>query len=595
MPTESAATHPRPQLRRGGWESLDGPWDFAFDRDGRWHHPSEVPFDRKITVPFAPETEMSGVFDPNFTKAVWYRRRYKPPELAAGERLVLHFGAVDYQATVFVDGRRVMWHEGGFTPFDVDLTRFVLEGRELELAVLAVDDPHDLAKPRGKQDWLRKPHSIWYPRTTGIWQTVWVERLPRASISRIHWSSNLERWEIELVAWVEGECEPGQTLRVRLDYGSETLVDDTYTVDHAEVHRRIALSDPRIDDSRNRLLWSPTRPTLIDARIELVDRNGQVIDTVHSYTALRTITVQDDQILLNGRPIQLKMVLDQGYWPQSGLTAPDENAFRRDIDLVKQMGFNGVRKHQKIEDERFLFEADRLGLFVWEEMPSAYRFTGDSIRRLVREWTDVIQRDISHPCIIAWVPLNESWGVPSLPEVPAQRHYVKALYHLTKTLDPTRPVVGNDGWESVATDIIGVHDYDPDPGAIRQRYHAEEVRPRLYRRQRYGGRLMVLDGHDHDHPIILSEFGGLALADPDDTLWGYAVALTPQDLEKKLKALLEAVRRVPLLAGYCYTQLTDTYQEANGLLYADRTPKVPLERIFAMNTANEVALVGPPP
>jgi hypothetical protein len=360
------------------------------------------------------------------------------------------------------------------------------------------------------------------------------------------------------------------------------LADDTYRVVAGEVHRRIALSDPGIDDYRNELLWSPTSPTLIQAHLQLVDEFGGVVDEVWTYTALRSIGVQGDRFVLNGRPLLLRLVLDQGYWPDTGMTAPDDAALRRDVELAKAMGFNGVRKHQKIEDPRYLYWADALGLLVWEEMPSAYRFTAQSVERLTRQWAEVIERDRGHPCIVAWVPFNESWGVPDLPDSPAQRHYVQALYHLTKTLDPTRPVVGNDGWESVATDIIGIHDYDDQLGRIARRYGAEEQLSKLFRRERPGGRMLVLGGDPHahaDHPVMLTEFGGIAFS-PQDRTWGYSRAGTAAALAERYSKLLAVVRSLPVLSGYCYTQFADTYQEANGLLFADRTPKFPVADIF---------------
>jgi hypothetical protein len=357
-------------------------------------------------------------------------------------------------------------------------------------------------------------------------------------------------------------------------------MQDTYSIIAREVHRRIALSDPGIDDSRNDLLWSPASPTLIDVDLTVLGPDGQRLDTVRSYTALREVAVQGDRVVLNGRPYPIRLVLDQGYWPDTGLTAPDDDALRRDVELTKAMGFNGVRKHQKIEDPRYLYWADRLGLFVWEEMPSAYRFTKTSIERVMREWVEVIDRDISHPCIVAWVPFNESWGVPNLPNNAPERHYVEALYHLTKTLDPTRPVIGNDGWESVATDIIGIHDYDDDPERMAHRYHAEDVRPRLFRRERPGGRILLVGEHHPraDHPIVLSEFGGITLSDEKCT-WGYSRCMSPKDLATQYERLLSVVHSLQLFTGFCYTQFADTYQEANGLLYADRTPKFPLEQI----------------
>jgi hypothetical protein len=346
------------------------------------------------------------------------------------------------------------------------------------------------------------------------------------------------------------------------------------------MHRKIALSDPGIDDSRNELLWSPQSPILIRAHIRLIDSDGAVLDEFRSYTALRSISIQGDRFVLNGRPFPLQMVLDQGYFPDTGITAPDDNALRRDVELAKAMGFNGVRKHQKIEDPRYLYWADTLGLLVWEEMPSAYRFTRTSIERLTREWKDAIRRDISHPCIVAWVPFNESWGVPDLPESPAQRHYVQALYHLTKTLDPTRPVIGNDGWESVATDIVGIHDYDDNAERIARRYGKEDQPSALFKRERPGGRLLILSEHAHAGlPIMLTEFGGIAYSENVNTTWGYTRCNSAEEFANRYCELVIAVRSVMMLAGFCYTQFADTYQEANGLLYADRTPKFPLKQM----------------
>jgi beta-galactosidase/beta-glucuronidase len=567
--------YPRPQLVRKSWTNLNGPWEFARDVDGVWDDPGDVRWERTITVPFAPETPASGVNDQSFYQAVWYRRTVDMDARAPGERVMLHFGAVDYTATVWIDDQFIGYHEGGYTPFAFDVTAQATEGAHV-LVVRAGDDPHDLAKPRGKQDWMLEPHSIWYPRTTGIWQTVWMETVPQTRIARIRWTPNMERWEIGCAVRLEGEMRDYLALHVELRVGKELLADDVYTVIAGEVTRRIALSDPGIDDYRNEILWSPHSPTLIDALLTLLDRDGKPIDTVRSYTALRSISIQGDRIVLNGRPYALRMVLDQGYWPETGMTAPDDAALRRDVELAKQMGFNGVRKHQKVEDPRYFYWADRLGLLVWSEMPSAYRFTRAAIERLTNEWLRVVARDYSHPSIAAWVPFNESWGVPNLPDMPAERHFVEGLYHLTKTLDPNRPVIGNDGWESVATDIIGIHDYEDDPSRIAARYATGE---KLLQRERPGGRLLTLESHG-EQPIVLSEFGGIACTGGAGRItWGYSRAATPAELAQSYAALLKTVRAITLFAGFCYTQFADTYQEANGLLYADRTPKFPIEEI----------------
>src|SRR6187402_474443 len=566
-------------MQRHSWVSLNGQWDFCIDHDAHFGLPGEVKWDRTITVPFSPETPASGIHDTGLYGALWYRRTMESPELVDGQRLLLRFEAVDYRTTVWVNGARVATHEGGYTPFHADITDVLLSGGPQEIIVRAEDDPGDLAKPRGKQDWKLDAHSILYPRTTGIWQTVWLEVVPGTRIRTLEWSSSLERWDISLSASIKGASTNGYTLRVKLTVGAMLLANDIYEVLAGEVHRHIALSDPGIDDYRNGLLWSPSSPTIIDAELELHDPQGVLVDRVSSYTAIRSVAVQGDRFILNGRPLNLRMVLDQGYWPESGLTAPSDDALLQDVLLAKKMGFNGVRKHQKIESRRYLYWADRLGLLVWEEMPSAYRYTTTSIERTTREWMEVIHRDRSHHCIVAWVPFNESWGVPDLPESPAQRHYVQALYHLTKALDPTRLVVGNDGWESVATDIIGIHDYDDNPQRIGKRYGIDDIEAHLLKRERPGGRMLFVEGESvWSHPIMLTEFGGIAYSGRDGA-WGYSRSETAEQLLERYKALLETVRNLPALAGFCYTQFTDTYQEANGLLYADRTPKIPIEHI----------------
>jgi hypothetical protein len=272
------------------------------------------------------------------------------------------------------------------------------------------------------------------------------------------------------------------------------------------------------------------------------------------------------------------------------MTAPSDSALRRDVELTKEMGFNGVRKHQKIEDPRYLFWADVLGLLVWEEMPSAYRFTTRAINRMLREWTEVIARDRSHPCIIVWVPFNESWGVPDLNLVAAARDAVAALYHLTRTLDPTRLVIGNDGWESSATDIIGIHDYDSDPGHFRARYGPEVKPQELVDRRWAAGRILTLDGFPHrGQPICLTEFGGIARLEGDAESsgeWGYTIAKDTADFEQRITSLIEVVRTTAMFSGFCYTQFADTFQESNGLLTADRSMKIPAEKIAAAVRGN---------
>ncbi|MGZ5148716.1 MAG: glycoside hydrolase family 2 protein [Burkholderiales bacterium] len=533
-------------------------------------------------MPFPPESKASGINDRGFHSAFWYERDFEARPARDG-RVILHFGAVDYAAQVWVNGRLITRHEGGHTPFSADVTDVLNSNGRQTVTVAVEDDPHDLTKPRGKQDWQLEPHAIWYPRTSGIWQTVWLERVANTYVQKIRWTPHVEGFAFTFEARIAGELSDDLTLEVLLCHEGRTLAHDRYGVVGSEVDRRIILSDPGIDDYRNELLWSPERPTLLDAEIRL-RRGDAVIDEIRSYTALRSVTISRDRFMLNGRPYVLRLVLDQGYWADTLLAAPNDDALRKDVRLAKAMGFNGVRKHQKIENPRYLYWADRLGLLVWEEMPSAYRFTRTAIKRTVHEWTEAIERDYSHPCVIVWVPFNESWGVPELPSVNQHRHAVEALYHLTKTLDGTRPVIGNDGWESTATDIIGIHDYDANAEHIAQRYGTEIDPAHLFDRRRPGGRILTLDGYPHrGQPIMLTEFGGIAYVKPQDRdrTWGYSTANDAEGFYDHYQRLLEVVNVTSMFSGFCYTQFADTFQESNGLLYADRTPKIPFERINA--------------
>lgn len=317
-------SYPRPQLRREQWQSLDGPWRFAFDDAMSWRIPDDVPaWTHTINVPYAPECTRSGIGDQGFHRAVWYEREFEvaPELLNDGRRIILHFGAIDYTSRVWVNGIPVAEHEGGHTPFEADITFALNETGPQRVTVWAEDDPQDLEKPRGKQDWRLHPHSIWYPRTTGIWQTVWFESVPATHIRTLRWTPSVERWEISFSAFTGGD--PAEDLRVsiRLSCGARVLADDIYGLIGGEVHRRMSLSDPGIDDYRNELLWSPETPTLLEAEVRLM-RGDQVLDYIRSYTALRSITVQREKILLNGRPYPLRLVLDQGYWDDTFMTAP---------------------------------------------------------------------------------------------------------------------------------------------------------------------------------------------------------------------------------------------------------------------------------
>jgi len=342
--------YPRPQLERAEWINLNGEWDFAIDADARMHSPDEVKFGATIRVPFAPETTASGVHNTGFYHSVWYRRQIDAPRLRKNERLILHFGAVDWSAEVWVNGFRVASHEGGYTPFEADITSALRPHGSQTIVVRACDDPHDLAKPRGKQDWVLQPHSIWYDRTTGIWQTVWMEVVPETRIASLQWTPDIETWSIDLEAEFTGPLPSGAKLAVTLRHKGRTIVDDIYAITDRPVRRRLGLRDPGIGDFRDDLYWKPWSPNLIAAEVRLLDAGGAELDVVKSYTALRAVRIQGDRFVLNEMPLDLKLVLDQGYWPDTGLTAPDDEALRRDVELVKAMGFKRCAKAS--EDRR---------------------------------------------------------------------------------------------------------------------------------------------------------------------------------------------------------------------------------------------------
>lgn len=587
-------TYPRPQLLRDSWTDLCGEWAFRYDDAGlglaeRWFDGGS--FDRRIVVPFPPESEASGIHDTGFHPVVWYQRDISRADLegsglgSQGSRVFVRFGAVDYRCSVWIDGMLLGSHEGGHTPFGFDITDSLDNDLDLHsLVVRAEDDPADVAQPRGKQDWELAPHAVWYHRTTGIWQPVWLESVATTSIAAITWESHVADASIELSVELSRRPTNG-TVAIDVWLGDERLASLTMAVDSQRLRVRVPLARLGNGQDYEQLLWSPEHPRLLDARVTVVDENSS--DSIDSYFGLRTVSAHHGHFWLNDRPAYLRSVLSQGYWPQSQLSAPSADALRAEVQLILDLGFNAARVHQKIEDPRFLYWADRLGLMLWAEMPSAYEFSPTAVQRITAEWTEVIRRDSSHPSIVTWVPLNESWGVQHIAAEPRAQDHSSALRHLTRALDSSRPVVSNDGWEHLETDIWTIHDYEASGDVVRDRYKdADAVETLLAGVGPAGRRLSLRDGADGNQPVMLTEFGGIKFTadSPADGAWGYSSASSGDDFAERLGSLLGAVHDSTALAGFCYTQLSDTGQETNGLVTADRVPKLPIEQLRAIVT-----------
>ncbi|MDQ0646686.1 beta-galactosidase/beta-glucuronidase [Microbacterium natoriense] len=585
--------YPRPQLLRASWADLSGPWRFALDPDDRgvtdgWAgNPAEIA--GEIIVPFPPESPASGIGDTGYQRVLWYRRTVAAAEVAeaghdGGRTLLLHFGAVDYRADVWIDGAHVGAHEGGHTPFTVVVPQSAADG--FDLVVRAEDDPQDLAQPRGKQDWEERRHVVWYDRTSGIWQPVWLESVPARYVQALTWRTDPDAAVVHLSVELDGRPAAGTRLSVRIARGEETLA--AHVAELTEPHQTLTLSLPvlRNSQARDAWLWTPEHPLLLDAVVELLPPNGES-DRIGSYLGIRSVGTGGGRVLVNDRPTAVRAVLSQGYWPQSHLAAPDADALRHEAQLIKDLGFTSVRVHQKVEDPRFLYWTDRLGLLVWAEMPSVYEFSALAAERLVREWAAVVRRDSSHPSIVVWVPLNESWGVDRIAQNGEERELARSLYHLTKALDSSRLVVSNDGWEHTRSDLFTVHDYENDAAVLRARYGTPEAVRQTLDGIAPNGRRMLVGSPEESadtagRPVLLSEFGGVSVDRAADGTWGYRTVSSDEALETHLSTLFSAVGDCAPLAGWCYTQLTDTAQETNGLTDENRVPKIPLGRLRRM-------------
>lgn len=576
--------YPRPQFVRKDWLCLNGPWQFEFDPgdSGLERGLLTRTLSQRITVPFCVESKLSGIENHDFHEAVWYRREVTIPEEWADRRVLLHFQAVDYDATVWVNGIEVGRHRGGFSPFTCDLAGVAAPGETVTIVVRARDNHRD-PQPRGKQAQTFGPRGAIYVRTTGIWQSVWLEPVPDVHLRRPRLTPDVANGVIRLEQPLSNN-RPGLRLQAQLRDSNGVVVQADCSAEY-DLAPRLDLSIPE----ERRRLWSIDDPHLYDVAIRLVDGEGQVVDEARSYAGLRSVAIDGRTIRLNGQPVFQRLVLDQGYYPDGIMTAPSDEALRRDIELSQAAGFNGARLHQKIFEERFLYWADRLGYLVWGEFGDwGCRHYGPKENHqqptasYITEWLEVLERDYSHPAIVGWCPLNETWQ-PLHDRLTTLDAVTRGMYLATKAADSTRPVLDTSGYAHRVpeADVYDCHDYTQDPETFAS-HHNRVAEGAPY----YNGR----DGDIwsipyRGQPFFVSEFGGIWWnpdVKPGEDSWGYGERpKTIEEFYDRFERLCGILLDDPAHFGYCYTQLTDIYQEQNGIYGFDRAEKFDLTRIRA--------------
>jgi len=532
--------YPRPQfVREGNWINLNGEWDFAFDDANiglkeRWYKKENSKnFKNKIIVPFCFQSKLSGIEDTSFHEVIWYRRGFEIPEKFKNKKVLLHFGAIDYRSLIYLNGEYVGSHEGGYIGFSLDLTNYI---EKYNILVVRVEDPsQDLEIPRGKQYWKTDPELIFYPRVSGIWQTVWLEFIsPEFQIENLKITPNIDKSEIIFEIDVQGMGFSELKLVIEISFKNLVIAQQNIQLnfigkiergrvkdvlnERIEIfHRDMFFENPnrfkfKIKIPEDKLfLWNVFRPNLYDLSLKVQnEKTGKIYDEISSYFGMRNISISDygsksQQILLNGKPLYQKLFLVQGYWPDSLYTPPSDDAIKKDIQYIIDFGFNGLRTHQKVFDPRFLYWCDKMGVLVWGEIGNAFRFSVNSQLRLINEFVAEVERDYNHPSIISWVPLNEGWGVSGAQRDPKRGYYTSALYFLIKSIDSTRLIIDDDGfWHTEHNDVYTRHVYPPEdeilPGTL-----GDELKS--HRRSKE--KIYLIPYEYKGEPIIYSEIGGI--------------------------------------------------------------------------------------
>lgn len=582
--------YPRPQFVRKEWKNLNGEWNFLFDDNDEGEtkeYFTNFPNENKINVPFTYETKLSGIEDTSIHYIVWYNRKINiSKEQLENKKVLLHFEGSDYLTKVWINGKYIGLNEGGYSRFSFDIQEYVIEG-ENDITV-KVEDSLAKEQPRGKQRYKRESWECWYIQTTGIWKTVWLEWVSKNYIKQIKNTPNTDRETIQLeyeINITEKEFENNNFyIETEISFNGEILNTNKTLLNNSYQEDEVKICQENIGHIiRN---WSTTEPNLYDITYKLYCNDG-IIDIVHSYFGIRKVSIQNDEIFLNDEKLYLKLILDQGYWKESHLTPPSEDALIKDIDIALDYGYNGVRKHQKIEDERFLYWCDVKGVLVWSEMPSFYNFNDKSVKSFIEQWIKVVKQNYNHPSIITWVPINESWGVPNIKNNKKQQSFANSLYYITKSLDDTRPVISNDGWEHTISDIITIHDYKQDGELLYSEYNDEDKKV-LNNLVDYNLKhKLFCKGYKYEgQPVIMSEYGGIALKSEEG--WGYGDQVKNEnEFLERFILLTNAVKNTPYITGYCYTQLTDVQQEINGLVDENRNGKFSRKIINNIKEVNE--------
>lgn len=580
--------YPRPQFVRTDWENLNETWDFGFDDENagekeKWYQ--EFKGDKKINVPFTYETKLSGIQDETRHDFIWYHRTINVDGVKLeNNRYILHFEGSDFITKVWVNGAYAGSHRGGYARCSFDVTNLVHDG-ENELTV-KVEDSFDTQQPRGKQRWINENFGCWYVQTTGIWKTVWSEYVPKISLASVKMTPDLQNAALKLeyeVAAAEKDLDDDLMITATVSFQGTMVAKQCVLANQKHVETTINVAyEGTVGLEWGVRVWTPTEPDLYDIDFA-VTHKGETVDTVGSYFAMREIRIDGSNILLNGHPLYQRLILDQGYWKDSHLTPPSEEALIEDIDKIHALGYNGLRKHQKTEDERFLYWCDVKGMLVWSEMAAAYRYTDYAVEEFTKEWMEIVRQNYNHPCIITWTPMNESWGVSQIETRKVEQHFTEAVYYLTKSLDTMRPVIVNDGWEHTVSDIITLHDYEEVGDTLYKRY--TEYKDQILTTEVYhSGKSALANGYEYKgQPIIISEYGGIAFNN-DDSGWGYGNKVnTKEDFIKRFDDITTAVKKIPYCCGFCYTQVSDVQQEINGLMDMERNFKVEPEIIQEIN------------